>query len=150
MGVLSTPLRSQLRTNVPGDIRISGRVNFNGAGIGVQGKGFTFVQSGTAGIYYVFFGAGVTATFTAGAIDTVQNSSSVTKLVSWNLDPVIQDPATAANVRVVYGWPARVLPGQPIIGLQVKFINSAGALAAPVTADGFVFELICQTTEVEV
>ena len=42
--------RSQLRTNIPGDIRVSGRVAAADATPSLAGKGFTFLPSGVTGL----------------------------------------------------------------------------------------------------
>lgn len=145
--------RSQMRTNIPGDIRVSGRVTgADAATPNLTGKGFTFLPSGVTGIYYVFFGTGVTATFngTTGALTSVTNASAVTSMYAWNLEAQLADP-TGANQRHLYALPAAVnILSQPV-GLQIKVVNPAtGNLAAfaNTALDGFTFEITCATTSV--
>lgn len=148
----TTSLRSQLRTNVPDDIRIVGRVSSPAGTASVTGRGYTFLYSGVAGIYYVFFGAGVTATFDgAGAITTVTNSGTTVRITGWNLEPIVVSPETAANVRSYFAIPVSAPSGGQNIGLQIKSVVPGGALTNPANAlDGFAFEIYTSTTEVRV
>jgi hypothetical protein len=150
--------RSQMRTNIPGDIRISGRVTgADAATPNLAGKGFTFLYSGTTGIYYVLLGTGVTATFqgaldpSPGALVSVTGASAVTNIYSWNLETLLANPVTGP--RHLYAVPAAVnILSQPV-GLQIKVINpttSALAAFANTALDGFTFEITCATTSVTV
>lgn len=151
MAINNTSLRTQLRTTVPGDTRIVGRVATLAGTPNVTGSGFTFLYSGVVGIYYVFFGTGVTATFDgAGAVLTATNSNGAKRLLSWNLEPQIVDPV--ANPRSFYGFPQTAIGGgilAPTIGLQIKCLNG-GVLANPGNAlfDGFAFEIMVANTEI--
>lgn len=148
----TTVLRSQLRTNIPDDIRIVGRVSNLAATPSVTGRGYTFLYSGAVGIYYVFFGAGVTAGFDgAGAIQTITNSGTTVRITGWNLEPIVLNPDTPANVRSYFALPISAPGGTQSIGLQIKSVVPGGALTNPANAlDGFAFEIYTQTTEVRV
>jgi hypothetical protein len=163
MSINNVSLRSQLRTNIPDDTRIVGRVSaISSATPQTAGKGYTFVYSaaagvgGIVGVYYILFGAvtSVTCDGTTGALLTASNTSAVKRVLSWNLEPQIATPETAANVRAFYALPV-VAPGgsltSPPIGLQIKSVIPGGALSNPVGIfDGFAFEIYVANTEITV
>lgn len=146
-------LRSQLRTNIPDDTRIVGTVAAVTGTPSVSGRGFTFLNSGATGNYYILFGNNVTATFNgAGDLVTVSGASTMRRLLGWNLEPLLTDPV--ANFRTLFATGV-VAPGGSIfsqnIGLRIKCLNGTPALANFGSAlDGFAFEICCSSTEVAV
>lgn len=132
-----TALRSQLRTNVPGDTRISGRFTDTAGGTGsstamtvVEGRQYSVERTAT-GVYRITFAAPVLGLISAYAMAYVAT------------------PGTAANNR----WAqigAITTSGGAIVSVSFTLVDNAGAVASLIANDGLLFECIVRDTEVRV
>ena len=141
-----TILRSQLRTNIPGDTRISGRFNTDGTNTPtiLEGKNFTVSKPSpeVAGHYIVTFGPtttdkrpvlGLVAGFASAVVATPNPTNS-----RW---VVVHQILTPAGV-VVTG------SGGPVGSVVLGAINQAGTLANLTADDDICFEFIVRNTEI--
>ena len=132
-----TALRSQLRTNIPGDTRISGRFTDTAGGTGastamtvVEGRQYSVARTAT-GVYRITFAAPVLG------------------LVSANATAFVAAPGTAANNR----WAqlsAITTSGGAIVSVSFTLLDNAGAVASLIANDGLLFECTIRDTEVRV
>ena len=142
--MIGTALRSQLRTNIPGDTRISGRFNTDGTNQPtiLEGKNFTVSKPSpdVAGHYIVTFGPtatdkrpvlGLIAGFANAVVDTPNGTNS-----RWVLVHQILDPSGV----VVTG------SGGPIGSVVLGAVNQAGTLANLTAGDDICFEFIVRDT----
>ena len=142
-----TILRSQLRTNIPGDTRISGRFNTDGTNQPtiLEGKNFTVSKpspTDVAGHYIVTFGP------------TTTDKRPVLGLVAGFASAVVATPnATNSRWVVVHQilTPAGVVvtgSGGPVGSVVLGAINQAGTLANLTANDDICFEFIVRNTEI--
>ncbi len=128
-------LRSQLRTNIPGDTRISGRFNCDASTLTVvEGTRYT-VSKGATGLYQVRFGTSAT--------DIV----AVLGLVACFASAQVASP-DATNSRCIVVNSVDTNASGQVIGFTLAAINLTGALANMATDDDIHFECIVRDTEV--
>lgn len=131
-------LRSQLRTNVPGDTRVSGRFTDTAGGSGtstaitiVEGKNFTVRRSAT-GVYEVTFAAPVMG------------------LVSAYATAFVATPGTAANNRWAQLGAITTNSSGAVVSVSFTLVDAAGAVLSLIANDGLLFECIVRDTSVTV
>lgn len=128
--------RSQLRTNIPGDTRISGRFNTNGATLTVlEGKKYVVDHQGT-GLYRVRFGT------------STSDLTPVKGLIACFATAVIAAPAT--NPRVLVVQTVDTNANGTIAGVTIAALNGSFALANLAANDDICFECIVRDTEITV
>lgn len=130
-------LRSQLRTNIPGDTRISGRFNCNGSTLTVvEGTRYT-LSKGATGLYQVRFGTSAT--------DIV----AVLGLVACSASAQVATP-NATNSRCIVVNSVDTNASGQVIGFTLAAVDQGGALANMATDDDIHFQCILRDTEVRV
>jgi hypothetical protein len=138
-----TRYRSQLRTNVPGDTRVSGRFTEpGGAGAQtmtlVEGAQYYAKRTADAGTYQVFFGSSST------------NPDSFKGLVSFTATPIILDPATDTKVRFVQIKSIDTNSNGTVASVTFVTLNKTFAPTTLTTGDGIAFEAVVRGTEIKV
>lgn len=136
--------RSQLRTNIPGDTRISGRFTAGATPGGpatqvvtvTEGRKFT-VTKGPNGHYVVRFGA------TSAAADL----TPVLGLIACHATAVVATP-NATNSRWVLVHTIDLDANNNVIGVTLGAIDATGAFGNLTQGDGISFECIVRDTEV--
>lgn len=129
-------LRSQSRTNIPGDTRICGRFTANGVTItNVEGNKFIVDKSGT-GLYRVRFGT------------SVNDLTTFMGLVGCFATAVVAAPG--ANGRFVVLQQIFTNPSGMVASVTLGTVDAGGALADLAAGDGICFEMIVRDTEVRV
>ena len=130
-------LRSQLRTNIPGDTRISGCFNVNGATLTVlEGKRYVADRTGT-GLYRVRFGNSTT------------ELTPVLGLVACFANAVVAAP-DATNSRWIVVQSIVTNADGTIAGVILGALDATGALANLTADDDICFECIVRDTAVTV
>ena len=136
--------RSQLRTNIPGDTRISGRFTA-GAGAGAsqavsvnEGLKYT-VTKGPTGHYVIRFGP-TTAT---------SDLTPAVGLIGCNATAVVATP-NATNSRWVLVHTIDTNASGNVIGVTLGAVDATGAFANLTQGDGIAFECIVRDTAVTV
>lgn len=130
--------RSQLRTNIPGDTRISGRFNCNGATLTVlEGKKYTVSKPATLGHYKVTFGP------------TTAEPTPVKGLVACFANAVIANPS-AGNSRWIVVHTVDLDANGNVAGVTLGAIDATGAFANMTANDDICFECIVRDTEIVV
>jgi len=131
--------RSQLRTNIPGDTRISGRFNVNGATLTVlEGKKYTVEKPAlTTGHYKVTFGP------------TATELTPVKGLIACFANAVIANPS-AANSRWIVVHTVDLDANGNVAGVTLGAIDATGGFANMTANDDICFECIVRDTEIVV
>lgn len=124
--------RSQLRTNVPGDTRISGR--FNHAGVVLEGKKYT-VATTPNGVHTILFGTSAT------------NLTPVKGLVAAHAICVVATPSNTAVQSVVVKTITTNASGA-VTGAVLVTTTAAGVPTALATNDMVCFEFTVRDTDV--
>lgn len=128
--------RSQLRTNIPGDTRISGRFNTNGATLSVlEGKKYVVDHQGV-GLYRVRFGTSTSAL------------TPVKGLIACFATAVIANPA--ADLRFLVVKTIDTNANGSVAGVTIAALNSLFNLANLAADDDICFECIVRDTEITV
>lgn len=131
-------LRSQLRTNIPGDTRISGRFNTDGVNqpSALEGKRYVVDRTGT-GLYRVRFG------------NSTSELTPTIGLVACFATAVVATP-NATNSRWIVVQSIVTNADGTIAGVVFGAINTSGALADLAANDDICFECIVRDTAVTV
>jgi len=130
-------LRSQLRTNIPGDTRVSGRFNVNGATLTVlEGKRYVVDRTGT-GLYRIRFG------------NSTSELTPVLGLVACFANAVIAAP-DATNSRWIVVQSVVTNADGTIAGVILGALDATGVLANLIADDDICFECIVRDTAVTV
>lgn len=131
--------RFHAKTNVPGEIRVSGRITYTAAG-GVnivEGKLFQVTRTGAGA-------------FTITAYPPVGETQFFKGLIAVNLEELTADPTggAAANLRNAV-WTGITTAGNGgVTGITLKTLDKTNAAADPADGDGFSFELTFRDTEI--
>lgn len=130
-------LRSQLRTNIPGDTRVSGRFNTDGVNAPsvVEGKRYVVDRTGI-GLYRIRFG------------NSTSELTPVLGLVACFATPVVALPATDPRWIVVQSIDSN--PNNTIAGVTLGALDATGTLADLAANDDVCFECIVRDTAVTV
>lgn len=130
-------LRSQLRTNIPGDTRVSGRFNTDGVNAPsvVEGKRYVVDRTGI-GLYRIRFG------------NSTSELTPVLGLVACFATPVVALPA--ANPRWIVVQSIDSNPNNTIAGVTLGALDATGTLADLAANDDVCFECIVRDTAVTV
>lgn len=130
-------LRSQLRTNIPGDTRVSGRFNTDGVNAPsvLEGKRYVVDHTGT-GLYRIRFG------------NSTSELTPVLGLIACFATPVVALPAT--NPRWIVVQSIVTNADGTIAGVILGALDDAGALADLAANDDICFECIVRDTAVTV
>lgn len=137
-----TRYRSQLRTNVPSDTRISGRFSDGLVGAApeamtvVEGKQYYATRT-AVGTYKISFGPSAT------------NADSFKGLVSFHGTVLAADPATAAKNRWVQVKSVDLNANGTVASVTIVLVDKDGAVASVATAnDQILFECVVRSTEI--
>lgn len=130
-------LRSQLRTNIPGDTRVSGRFNTDGVNAPsvVEGKRYVVDRTGI-GLYRIRFG------------NSTSELTPVLGLVACFATPVVALPA--ANPRWIVVQSIVLNSDGTTAGVILGALDATGALADLAANDDVCFECIVRDTAVTV
>ena len=123
--------RSQLRTNIPGDTRISGR--FGHAGTVLEGKKFT-VSTAASGVHTIVFGTSAT------------NLTPVKGLIAVHAICVVAVPSNTAVQSVVVK--SITTSGGAVTGVVLVTTTAAGVPTALASGDMVCFECTVRDTDV--
>lgn len=134
--------RSQLRTNVPSDTRISGRFSDGLVGAApeamtpVEGKQYYATRT-AVGTYKISFGVSST------------NPDSFKGLVAFHAVVLGADPATDTKVRWVQVKSIDTNSNGTVASVTIVLLDKTGAVASVATAgDQILFECILRPTEI--
>jgi len=139
-----TRYRSQLRTNVPSDTRISGRItddNVSNVTYPVdlsesEGKQYYATRT-AAGTYRIYFGASAT------------NTDSFKGLVAVHATVLAATPGTAANNRWVQVKSIDTNSNGTVSGVTLVTVDKDGLVATLATnGDQIMFECVVRSTEI--
>lgn len=128
------------RTNVPGDHRVSGRVQYTAAGnvlTIVEGKLFTVARS-AAGTFAVTFGT------------SAADSQFFKGFISANVEAIVADPVAGANGNVRQGLLTGITTASNggVTGFTFVTLNKSGVVADLADGDQFIFEAVLRDTEI--
>lgn len=123
--------RSQIRTNIPGDTRISGR--FDHAGTILEGKKF-LVTTAVSGVHTIVFGTSLT------------NLTPVKGLVGVSAVCVVATPSNTATQSVVVK--SITSSGGVVTGVVLVTTTAAGVPTALASGDMVCFQCVIRDTEI--